>query len=83
MVSLQIKEKMKEFLQTLPPRYPSLLLFDRANHIIGFAVFDRNDGMDQAHIFNLDCKEVFVVNRHTHLKDVIDRLLREQCVYTV
>jgi hypothetical protein len=81
MTQLPIEENIQAFLTTLPSTTMSLILYDQANHIVGFVVFDRSNPLKRAKIYNLNCQEITSVVLKTTIKEMVEILLSDQCTY--
>ena len=80
-LSIPIKENVKAFINALQPNMMSILIFDRASQVVGFAVFNRNDERCLAKIYNIDCDEIKEVLLTTPIKEMVDLLLKDTCTY--
>ena len=80
---MALNQNIKAFLKALPPNMMSLILFDGASQIIGFAVSDADDHRGLTKIYDSDCREVSAVPLGTTVKDMVDVLIRRKCAYIV
>lgn len=80
-MDVSINKDMRAFLSALPPNITSIILFDQAGQVLGFAVLDRSDKRRRAKIYNSDCKEVKEVVSNTTVKEAVDVLLKGMCTY--
>jgi len=81
MLQDRVRDNIRDFLETLPKSVSSIILFDKASQVVGFALVDTDDNSRLAEIYNLECKKVKEIVYDTTIKEMIDLLLKDKCSY--
>lgn len=81
MLQDRVRDNIRVFLERLPKSMSSIVLFDKASKVVGFALVDTDDSSRLAEIYNLDCKKVKDIVHDTTIKEMIDLLLKDKCSY--
>ena len=79
MLKDRLHDNIRIFLDRLPKSVSSIILFDKASQVVGFALVDTDDSSRLAEIYNLDCKKVKEIVHDTTIKEMIDLLLKDKC----
>lgn len=81
MLSDHASSLLRRSLATLPSSVWRLVLSDQADHVVGVAVIDPLDETTEARLWNVEGREIAQVTRNTPIRELVEMLLRAQCIY--